>query len=83
MQFQADIMDIDVERPEVIEATALGVAYLAGLNVGYWKNIEEIYEDFKLERLFSPDMDEDTRTKKYKYWKKAVERTMDWIEPEI
>ena len=83
MQFQADIIDIDVERPEVIEATALGVAYLAGLNVGYWKNIEEIYEDFKLERLFSPDMDEDTRTKKYKYWKKAVERTMDWIEPEI
>ncbi|NLW41825.1 MAG: glycerol kinase, partial [Tissierellia bacterium] len=80
MQFQADIMNIDVERPEVIEATALGVAYLAGLKVGYWEDVEEIYEDFKLERLFSPEMNESTRSVKYEYWKKAVERTMDWVK---
>lgn len=80
MQFQADIMDIKVERPEVIEATALGVAYLAGLKVGYWNSIEEIYEDFKLNRLFKPEMKEDIRNEKYRYWKKAVQRTMDWID---
>ncbi len=80
MQFQADIMDIDVERPEIIEATALGVAYLAGLKVGYWSSIDEIYEDFKLEKLFKPNMEADVREKKYHYWKKAVERTMDWID---
>lgn len=80
MQFQADIMDIDVERPEIIEATALGVAYLAGLKVGYWSSIDEIYEDFKLEKLFKPNMEADVREKKYHYWKKAVERTMNWID---
>lgn len=80
MQFQADIMDIKVERPEVIEATALGVAYLAGLKVGYWNNIDEIYEDFKLDKLFKPEMEEDIRNEKYHYWKKAVKRTMDWID---
>lgn len=80
MQFQADIMNIKVERPEVIEATALGVAYLAGLKVGYWNSIEEIYEDFKLDRLFKSEMKDDIRNEKYRYWKKAVERTMDWID---
>lgn len=80
MQFQADIMNIDVERPGVIEATALGVAYLAGLKVGYWSSIEEIYQDYKLDRLFKPEMEEESRNKKYFYWKKAVKRTMNWIE---
>lgn len=80
MNFQADILNVPVERPVVIESTALGVAYLAGLHVGYWDSLEEIYEDYSIEKLFEPDMKEDLRKEKYKYWKKAVKRTMDWID---
>lgn len=80
MQFQADILDVPVERPEVIESTALGVSYLAGLKVGYWNSLDEIYKDYSIEKLFKPDMAEEVRNEKYKYWKKAVKRTMDWID---
>lgn len=80
MQFQADMLNIPVYRPNVIETTALGAAYLAGLAVGYWDSQEQIEAAFELDRVFTPDMDEYIRSKNYRYWKKAVERTMDWEE---
>ncbi len=82
MQFQADMLDTSVHRPRCTETTALGAAYLAGLAVGYWKDIEEIEKTFELERIFESAMDEDIRAKKYKFWKKAVLRTMEWEDNE-
>lgn len=79
MQFQADILDTTIERPKNIESTALGAAYLAGMAIGLWKK-EDILANKKIERRFTPDMDEDKRTKLYAGWKKAVERTMGWEE---
>ncbi|MGF0040325.1 glycerol kinase GlpK [Peptoniphilaceae bacterium SGI.131] len=82
MQFQADILDVEVDRPETLESTALGAAYLAGLAVGLWKSMDDIYSDMKIEKKFKPDMDEAVRNKNYKYWRRAVERTMSWLDPE-
>ncbi len=62
MQFQSDILDVQVDRPEVIETTALGAAYLAGLAVGYWKDQEEISKNWALSRSFNPNMEEENRT---------------------
>ena len=70
MQFQADIVNSAVERPEIQETTALGAAYLAGLAVGFWDNKEDIRERWKLETEFEPKMEEEQRTKLYKGWKK-------------
>lgn len=72
MQFQSDILNVPVERPKVIETTALGAAYLAGLAVGYWESKEEIAKQWTIDRKFEPKMDEETRTKLYDGWKKAV-----------
>ena len=77
MQFQADILNAKVERPEVIESTALGAAYLAGITIGLWKKAD-IINNRKIERLFEPDFDEAKRVKLYNGWKKAVKRTMNW-----
>ena len=77
MQFQADILGTRVERPEVIESTALGAAYLAGITVGLWKK-DDIIENRRIERVFEPTFDEVKRKKLYKGWKKAVKRTMNW-----
>jgi glycerol kinase len=77
MQFQADILGKEVERAEVIESTALGAAYLAAIQVGVWKK-EDILKNRKIEKCFKPRMDEETRTKLYNGWKKAVKRTMGW-----
>lgn len=78
MQFQADILDSIVERPETIETTALGAAYLAGLAVGYWKDKEDIANNWQLDRSFKPKMDEKEREKLYNNWKRAVERSFAW-----
>lgn len=78
MQFQADLLGVKVERPEVIETTALGAAYLAGLGVGFWKNQGEICSSWRMDRCFKPDMSEERRTKLYRGWQKAVERSKDW-----
>lgn len=75
MQFQADIVDTPVERPEIQETTALGAAYLAGLAVGFWDSKDEIAHRWKLEKEFEPQMEDQERTKLYKGWKKAVEAT--------
>ncbi len=79
MQFQADMLATTVERPEVIETTALGAAYLAGLGVGFWE-LEELQNRWHLDRSFEVEMEEEQRQKMYKGWKKAVERTMGWAE---
>ena len=78
MQFQADILGVPVERPKVIETTALGAAYLAGLAVGVWKQ-QELYMTWQLDQRFDPAMLEYDRQQKYSGWKKAVKRTMNWI----
>ncbi len=81
MQFQADILGTEVERPKVTETTALGAAYLAGLAVGFWKK-KEISQNWQSDRKFDSEMEEERRTKLYKGWKKAVKRTMDWEKDE-
>ncbi|WP_425269290.1 glycerol kinase GlpK [Halobacillus trueperi] len=75
MQFQSDLLDVTVERPEVNETTALGAAYLAGLAVGFWENRQEIANQWKVEREFEPSMNEEKSKKLYKGWQKAVEAT--------
>ncbi|QPW14338.1 glycerol kinase GlpK [Mammaliicoccus sciuri] len=75
MQFQADIVNTPVERPEVNETTALGAAYLAGLAVGFWKSKDEIKQRWKLETEFKPELEEEEREKLYKGWKTAVKAT--------
>lgn len=79
MQFQADILGTEVERPEVIESTAQGAAYLAGIQIGLWKK-ESINTNRRNQKRFAPQMDEATRNRLYKGWQKAVERTMGWID---
>jgi len=79
MQFQADILGAQVERPEVIESTALGVAYLAGIAAGLWKK-EDIISNRKINRTFKPTIDEEKRASLYKGWQKAVKRTMGWVD---
>lgn len=78
MQFQADLLGVHVERPEVIETTALGAAYLAGLAVEYWKDQAEIALSWRLDRRFSPQMLAEDREKLYRGWLKAVDRSKDW-----
>jgi len=80
MQFQADILNVPVERPKVNETTALGAAYLAGLAVGYWGSMEQIESQWQLDRKFVPNMDEKEREELYKGWKKAVERAKGWMK---
>lgn len=74
LQFQADILNTDVVRPKVIETTALGACYLAGLTVGYWKDVEEIKANKQIERTFTPQMDEATRSKLVDGWTLCIER---------
>lgn len=80
MQFQSDILGKDVIRPESIETTSLGAAYLAGLATGYWRDIDDITENFRIEKTFSPDMDEDRREKLISGWGRAVRTTMNWMK---
>ena len=80
MQFQADILNVPVIRPRVNETTALGAAYAAGLAVGYWNNFEELRANWGMEKQWLPSMSEETRSKLYNGWKKAVTRTLDWID---
>ncbi|WP_374212436.1 glycerol kinase GlpK [Tissierella sp. MB52-C2] len=80
MQFQADILSSIVERPKIIETTALGVAYLAGLAVGFWKDKKEVLDNWQIDRKFDPNMDTEKIDKLYKGWKKAVERSFAWEE---
>jgi glycerol kinase len=80
MQFQSDILQLKVIRPRITETTALGAAYLAGLAVGYWKNIDEIQEQWQVDRSFSPAMDEEKRNDLLKGWQRAVKASIAWAE---
>jgi glycerol kinase len=79
MQFQADILNTAVERPRIIETTALGAAYLAGLAAGFW-TVEDLADKWACDAHFSPQMEAARREQLYKGWQKAVERTMRWVE---
>ncbi len=79
MQFQADILDVPVLRPKITETTALGAAYAAGLAVGYWSGIEEIRENWAVDKHWLPAMDDAERERLYATWQKAVTRSFDWV----
>lgn len=80
MQFQSDILGVPVERPTLTESTAMGAAFLAGLAVGFWKDKAEIAAKCTVDRIFRPAMEAEVREKKYRGWKRAVERSRAWIE---
>lgn len=80
MQFQSDLLDVPVVRPQYIETTAQGAAYLAGIGYGIWGDKEDIAKGLEHDRVFYPDMDEHIRSEKYKNWERAVERSAGWIE---
>ncbi|ACN14936.1 GlpK [Desulforapulum autotrophicum HRM2] len=81
MQFQADLLKVPVIVPRVTETTALGTAYAAGLAVGFWSGTAELKAKWSIQTTFSPAMDEAERTKRCAGWKKAVERTLNWVDP--
>ncbi len=80
MQFQSDILGVPVHRPEVIETTALGAAYLAGLAVGFWSGKGEISKRWSVDRVFKTEMKQKDREKLYNGWKKAITRSLKWEE---
>jgi glycerol kinase len=80
MQFQSDILGVPVVRPVVAETTALGAAYAAGLAVGYWDNLEDLRQNWQIDKTYEPKMDDGTRAHLYKGWLKAVQRSMNWVE---
>ncbi len=80
MQFQADILNVPVVRPVVAETTSLGAAYAAGLAVGFWSDLDDLRQNWQVDKTWEPQMDEATREDLYRHWKKAVERTFGWVE---
>lgn len=80
MQFQSDILDVNIDRPKVVETTALGAAYLAGLAVEFYNNKDEIKKSWIIDREFIPNMSDDKRNLLYKGWKKAVSRSLLWAK---
>ncbi|WP_062265168.1 glycerol kinase GlpK [Endozoicomonas arenosclerae] len=80
MQFQSDILGVTVSRPELIESTAAGAAYLAGLAVGFWESTEELSKLVQVDKQFEPEMADEKRSELYKGWKKAVERSQHWSD---
>ncbi len=80
MQFQADMVNVPVVRPQVAETTALGAAYAAGLAVGFWQNVDELRANWGKDKEWQPEMSDEKRVAEYANWKKAVTRTFDWVE---
>ena len=80
MQFQSDILGVQVDRPEVIETTALGAAYLAGLAVGYWESKEDLVKNWSISRGFEANMEQEKIEKLVRGWHKAIGRAKDWEE---
>jgi glycerol kinase len=80
MQFQADLLACEIKRPEIIETTAIGAAFLAGLAVGFWQSQEEIQSLWTADRSFTPSMEEKHREKLIHFWQKAVSRAKNWVE---
>jgi glycerol kinase len=81
MQFQSDILNTKVVRPKITETTALGAAYLAGLAVGYWKNVDDIQQQWQVDKSFSPAMDENKRNELVNGWQRAVKASIAWAKP--
>jgi glycerol kinase len=80
MQIQADVLGVPVSRPVVAETTALGAAYAAGLAVGFWKNTDELRSNWNESKRWEPSWSEEQRDTGYGKWKKAVERTLNWVD---
>ncbi|WP_149264445.1 glycerol kinase GlpK [Actinomadura sp. K4S16] len=80
MQLQADILGVPVSRPVVAETTALGTAYAAGLAVGFWNTTDELRQNWNEDKRWQPTWDDDKRQQGYAAWKKAVDRTLDWVD---
>ena len=83
MQFQADLLRVPVVRPKVIETTALGAAYAAGLAVGFWSSQDELGANWEEDKRWEPTMDEEEAERSLRLWKKAVERSRDWVDEDV
>jgi glycerol kinase len=80
MQFQADVLGVPVIRPAVTETTALGAAYAAGLAVGFWSDQDELRDRWSEDKRWEPQMSKEDCETQYAQWKKAVQRTLDWVD---
>ena len=83
MQFQADILGVPVIRPQVAETTALGAAYAAGIAVGFWSGEQDVIDNWAEDKRWEPSMDGDERDRQYRLWKKAVTKTLDWVDDDV
>ncbi|ACQ81534.1 glycerol kinase [Beutenbergia cavernae DSM 12333] len=83
MQFQADILGVDVVRPKVAETTALGAAYAAGIAVGFWNGEQDVIDNWAEDKRWTPQMDRGDRDRLYRNWKKAVTKTFDWVDDDV
>ena len=83
MQFQADQLGVPVIRPKVAETTALGAAYAAGIAVGFWNGEQDVRDNWAEGKRWTPDVDGDERDRQYRLWKKAVSKTLDWVDDDV
>jgi len=83
MQFQADILGVPVVRPVVAETTALGAAYAAGLAVGFWKDLADVAQNWQEDKRWTPNMEPAERERQLRLWKKAVTKSMDWVDEDV
>lgn len=83
MQFQADILGVDVVRPKVAETTALGAAFAAGIAVGFWDGEQDVAACWTRTRRWHPQLDAAERERLPRLWKKAVQRTLDWVDEDV
>jgi glycerol kinase len=83
MQFQADLLDVPVVRPRVSETTALGAAYAAGLAAGYWSDLDDLRRNWAEGKRWTPQLESGQRERLYRNWKKAVTRTLDWVDDDV
>jgi glycerol kinase len=83
MQFQSDMLNVSVIRPQVTETTALGAAYAAGLAVGFWSGFDELKNNWAVDRIWKPKLDQTARSQLHNQWKKAVRRTFNWVDESL
>ena len=83
MQFQADVAGVPVVRPKVIETTALGAAYASGIAVGFWSGTQDVVDNWAEGARWEPAMEQEHRERLYRLWKKAVTKTLDWVDADV
>ena len=83
MQFQADVLGVPVVRPVVAETTALGAAYAAGLAVGFWNGLDDLSANWQEDRRWEPSMEDGERDRQLRLWRKAVTKSMDWVDEDV